>query len=214
VGPPEIFTTRAVLQEPYHAATRPFAIRFNRDAWQIEVLAQLQSARNGLLLNQSDQGEPDQNLPQFSVASFELSAENRLVVLLAEDNRADVLIIEDAIFTYGLPIELHVVKDGEKAFEFIQRAEDDPQAPCPEMLLLDLNLPKRDGKEVLQRLRQSQKCKGIPVMVITPSDSPKDKKEVAQLGATAYFHKPSSYDEFLKIGVALKNLLEQHRFSS
>jgi len=133
----------------------------------------------------------------------------KVVVLLAEDNRADVLIVEESISLYGLPLVLHVVDDGQKAFDFIRRAETDPEAPSPQLLLLDLNLPKRSGREILQRIRQSPKFKDIPVMIITSSDSPKDRKEIAQLGANFYFHKPSSYDEFLKVGGAVKELIEE-----
>ena len=138
----------------------------------------------------------------------------KVVALLAEDNRADALIVEEAISLYGLPIELHVVEDGEKAFKFIDRAENDPQFPCPELLLLDLNLPKRSGLEVLERLRASPLCSDIPVLVITSSNSAKDRKEISRLGASGYFQKPASYDAFLKVGEALKNLLDRYRTES
>ncbi len=159
----------------------------------------------------ADQPRPALESPPFEAESIERSrgTGNKVVALLAEDNRADVLIVEEAISLYGLPIELHVVEDGAKAFEFIARAEGDGQAPCPEMLLLDLNLPKRSGKEVLQRLRQSPRCKEIPVLIITSSNSAKDRKDVAQLGANYYFCKPANYDAFLKVGEALKTILEQ-----
>jgi chemotaxis family two-component system response regulator Rcp1 len=156
-----------------------------------------------------DQTVPEPEPPPFPAETVEKSSKPRVVALLAEDNRADVLIIEEAIALYGLPIDLHVVDDGEKAFALIQRTEVDAEAPCPQILLLDLNLPKRTGKEVLHLVRQSQRCKDIPVLVITSSDSPKDRKEVAELGANYYFRKPSSYDEFLKVGEVLKKLLER-----
>ena len=105
------------------------------------------------------------------------------------------------------------MNDGQKAFDFIQRAEEDPDAPCPQSILLDLNLPKRNGKEILQRVRRSVKCKDVPVIVITSSDSPKDRSETAQLGANEYFCKPSSYTEFLKVGEALRDLLQRYRSS-
>ena len=158
----------------------------------------------------ADQQRAVPESPPFEAESVERPRGNKVVALLAEDNRPDVLLVEEAISLYGLPIELHVVEDGEKAFEFIARAEGHPQAPCPEIVLLDLNLPKRSGKEVLQRLRQSPKCKDIPVLIITSSNSAKDRKEVAQLGANGYFRKPASYDEFLKVGEELKTILE-HR---
>src|SRR5258707_2455319 len=130
----------------------------------------------------SDQEPPGQVLPE-GTAPVGKSPRKNIITLLVEDNRPDVLMIEEAISLYGLPIELHVVDDGAKAFEFIDRAEGDPAAPCPQMLLLDLNLPKRSGKEVLQRLRESAKCKDIPVIVITSSDSERDRKDARELGA-------------------------------
>lgn len=134
----------------------------------------------------------------------------KFVTLLAEDNHADALLIEEAIEAQELPIELHRVSDGQKAFDFIKRAEEDPNAPCPELLLLDLNLPKRSGREVLERVRGSQKCQNIPVLVITSSDSPKERAETAQLGISGYFRKQPSYQEFLKVGTVLKEILRQH----
>jgi CheY-like chemotaxis protein len=74
--------------------------------------------------------------------------------------------------------------------------------------LVDLNLPKRDGFEVLRRLRASGRCKDIPVLVITSSDSPSDLTQAASLGA-GYFRKPPSYDEFLKLGGVLRQVLRE-----
>jgi CheY-like chemotaxis protein len=135
--------------------------------------------------------------------------QRKRVVLLVEDNRADVLLVEEAIDRYELPVELHIVDDGAKAIEFIERAETDPSAPCPEVMLLDLNLPKRSGKEVLQRVRQSEKLNAIPVLVVTSSDAIRDRQELAASGATSYFRKPASYEGFLKVGEILGTLLRE-----
>jgi DNA-binding response OmpR family regulator len=75
------------------------------------------------------------------------------------------------------------------------------------MLILDLNLPKKDGFEVLRWLRSSGRYKGVPVIVVTSSNAPADRAEAERLGA-AYFRKPSAYDEFLKVGPILRRLLE------
>ena len=128
-------------------------------------------------------------------------------LLLAEDNRPDVLLVREAIQMEDLPLELYVAPDGQAAIDFIAQAESSPEAPCPHLLLLDLNLPKRDGFEVLRRLRASEKCKDIPVLIITSSDSPSDQGQAAALGAR-YFRKPPSYDEFLKLGEVLRQLLQ------
>ena len=85
-------------------------------------------------------------------------------------------------------------------------AENDPDAPCPHVLVLDINLPKIDGFEVLRRIRASEKFKNLPVMVVTSSDSPADRRQAAELGAR-YFRKPVTYDEFIKIGAVLRQFM-------
>lgn len=107
-----------------------------------------------------------------------------------------------------LPLDVHLVADGQQAMDFIARAESDPNAPCPHFLLVDINLPKADGFEVLRRLRASEKCKEIPVLVVSSSDSPGDRSQAARLGAD-YFRKPPSYEEYLKLGAVLKGLIEK-----
>ena len=117
--------------------------------------------------------------------------------------------VREAIRKEKLPLEIHVVSDGQEAIEFIERSEVDPNAPCPHFLVIDLNLPKRNGFEVLQRLRASEKCGASPVLVMTSSDSPDDRTRAAQWGA-GYFRKPPSYEEYLKLGAVLKDLLKDH----
>jgi CheY-like chemotaxis protein len=108
----------------------------------------------------------------------------------------------------NLPLEVYLVADGAQAIEFVAAAEKDAAAPFPHLLLLDLNLPKIDGLEVLRRIRSGEKCRDIPVLVVTSSDSPADRSGAAQLGAR-YFRKPVTYDEFVKIGAILRDFLEE-----
>ena len=114
--------------------------------------------------------------------------------------------MREAIRRENLPLEVHLAPDGQRAIEFIAKAEEDPDAPIPQFLLLDLNLPKVDGFDVLRRLRASEKFKTTPVLVVSSSDSPSDRSQAAALGA-GYFRKPPSYEEFLKLGAVLKQLL-------
>jgi len=114
--------------------------------------------------------------------------------------------VREAILLEDLPFDIHVAADGQEAIDFIARAEMQGDFPCPHFLLLDLNLPKKDGFEVLRRLRASSVCKGIPVLIITSSDAPGDLTRATELGA-AYFRKPPSYDEYLKLGGVLKQML-------
>lgn len=131
-----------------------------------------------------------------------------LIALLAEDNPADVLLIEEAIELYKLPIRLHVVRDGELAVNYFKAAETDQSVPCPSLLILDLNLPKLSGKEVLQRVRSGVKCRNIPVLIITSSHSSVEREQLEMLGADRYFRKPHDYEQFLEIGLLLQELIE------
>jgi len=129
---------------------------------------------------------------------------------VAEDNLPDAIIVREAIKKEKLPVEVYIAADGQKALEFFQRAESDARAPTPCALLLDLNLPKVDGFEVLHAVRASRQFKEIPILVMTSSDSPADRNEAARLGA-GYFRKPVTYAEFLKIGASIRELLQENK---
>lgn len=123
-------------------------------------------------------------------------------ILLAEDNPADVYLIEEALREHNLPFQITVAEDGEAALRMIVAGEIEP-----DLILLDLNMPKRSGAEVLSRLRSDDKSGRVPVIVLTSSDSPTDREEVLRLGATQYIRKPTGLDEFLQIGATIKTLL-------
>jgi len=106
----------------------------------------------------------------------------------------------------NLPLNVYLVPNSERALDFMAQAEKDAAAPVPHLLLLDLNLPKIDGLEVLRKIRASDKFNRIPVLVVTSSDSPADRNGAASLGA-GYFRKPVTYDEFAKIGGILRQFL-------
>jgi two-component system, chemotaxis family, response regulator Rcp1 len=131
-----------------------------------------------------------------------------LQIVLIEDAEADVFLVREALALGGLNFSLRVLDDGEKAVEFIEKVEESETEPCPQLVLLDLNLPKKSGTQVLERMRQSQRCGHVPVIVLTSSDSPKDKEQTARLGANQYFRKPSRLAEFLKLGEIVKELLK------
>jgi CheY-like chemotaxis protein len=104
--------------------------------------------------------------------------------------------------------------DGEKAVDFIDEIDRDAGELCPHLLLLDLNLPKKSGAQVLQHVKQSRRLRNVPVVVLTSSDSPRDKDQAAQLGATRYFRKPSRLAEFMKLGELVRDLLGIQRSSA
>jgi two-component system, chemotaxis family, response regulator Rcp1 len=131
------------------------------------------------------------------------------LLLLVEDNGADVFLVEQALEFFQVPLRLEVAEDGEVACQYFEKADQDSSIPCPRVLLLDLNLPKRSGADVLEQVRKSNRCRNVPVVVLTSSDSPEDRQRAASLGADRYFRKPTSYREFLQIGAVLNEVLNE-----
>jgi chemotaxis family two-component system response regulator Rcp1 len=121
-----------------------------------------------------------------------------------------VFLIREAIAARHLNIDMTVFEDGEEAINLIADLDSNEAAPCPQLVLLDLNLPKTDGFSVLEALRRSRRCAGIPVIVMTSSAAQTDKNRSAALGANDYFQKPSGYDEFLKIGDIVARQLDEN----
>ena len=80
---------------------------------------------------------------------------------------------------------------------------DNHSVPCPDVILLDLNLPRHDGKAVLARIRNSPVCGHVPVVVVTSSNAPEDQADAARLGASKYFHKSIDYDETMRLGALI-----------
>jgi DNA-binding response OmpR family regulator len=129
-------------------------------------------------------------------------------ILLIEDAEPDVFLVREALKSAGLDFRLTVLDDGEKAIQFIDALDRSGNQVCPQVILLDLNLPRCSGDEILGHIRNSDRCKNIPVLVITSSDSPRDKVNVFSLGASIYFRKPSRLDEFLRLGPLVRELVE------
>ena len=130
-------------------------------------------------------------------------------ILVVEDNRADVFLIREAVEGAHLDLDLHVVHDGDKAIRFLEEAEHDPMAPAPDLVILDINLPKRSGRDVVRRMREGLRCGRALVVVVTSSDSERDREEMGKFGINAYFRKPSEYASFMKLGELIQVLLNQ-----
>ena len=129
-------------------------------------------------------------------------------LLLVEDSPADVYLVREAMTREGLKFQLAVADNGETAIDILNRVDADPKEAAPGLLLLDLNVPRKNGTQVLDRLRQSSRCGGIPVIMISSSDSPTDRRRAFELGVTEYFRKPSSLGEFMALGKMVRRLLE------
>jgi DNA-binding response OmpR family regulator len=128
-------------------------------------------------------------------------------LLIAEDNAADVGLIRLALRHYGLGFDVRVVNDGEEAIRFIEGVEADLTAPCPALAVLDLNLPRIGGDEILRRVRRSAKWHRVPVIVMSSSLATRDREEALMWGASAYFTKPSELEKFLELGAVIKDAL-------
>ncbi len=129
-------------------------------------------------------------------------------ILLVEDNAGDVLLIKESLKEHGLTGDLSVVSDGERALLFINEIDSDDGLPCPGLIILDLNIPKRNGREVLKRIRESSsRCNNVPVVILSSSNAPVDREETARLGANRYICKPSSLTQFMEVGALLKETL-------
>jgi chemotaxis family two-component system response regulator Rcp1 len=117
-------------------------------------------------------------------------------VLLVEDSPGDVRLTQEALREVDAALDLHVAVDGAKAISFLRRQGIHAHAPRPDLILLDLNLPKKDGREVLAEIKQDNDLKTIPTVVLTTSDAEADISVVYQLRANCYLTKPVEFDAF------------------
>jgi CheY-like chemotaxis protein len=134
-------------------------------------------------------------------------------ILLAEDNPADVFLIRIALEEHGVDVPLQVAADGREVLQILFQQET-PNIDQLRLIILDLNLPRHDGIEILQRLRETEQLARIPVVVLTSSDSPRDRIVASQLGAARYLRKPSNLDQFLSLGAVFKEILGQSNYET
>jgi chemotaxis family two-component system response regulator Rcp1 len=120
-------------------------------------------------------------------------------ILLVEDNPGDVRLTMEALRDGKVRNRLHVVDDGEKAMAFLRRQGGYPTAPRPDVILLDLNLPRKDGREVLTEIKQDPDLKRIPVVVLTSSEAEQDILRAYNLHANCYITKPVDLEKFLAV---------------
>ncbi len=130
-------------------------------------------------------------------------------ILVIEDNPGDALLLKEAIKIINVFHELYIVKDGEEAMNFLYRKAEYEQAPRPDLIFLDLNLPKKDGREVLFEIKSKEELKQIPVVVLTSSQREEDISICYSLHANSYLNKPIDLDQFFKI----MKLIEEYWFT-
>ena len=126
-------------------------------------------------------------------------------ILLVEDNPGDVDLAREALGNSKMHNTLHVVGDGEAAMAFLRRTGKYTGAPCPDLVLLDLNLPKKDGREVLAEMKSDKDLKRIPVVVLTTSKADEDILSSYDLHANCFITKPIELNQFIKVVQAIED---------
>ncbi|HEX3591498.1 MAG TPA: response regulator [Pseudonocardiaceae bacterium] len=120
-------------------------------------------------------------------------------ILMVEDDEGDVLMAREAFEHYKIRNRLHVVKDGDEALRYLRRTDEYAEAARPGLILLDLNLPRRDGRVVLAELKEDPDLRVIPVVVLTTSDAEEDIVRSYSLHANAYVQKPVDFERFIDV---------------
>lgn len=119
-------------------------------------------------------------------------------ILLVEDSPADILLTREAFEQNKIMNTVHVVEDGIQAMDFLYRRGDHASAPRPDLILLDLNLPRKNGREVLAEIKADPDLKTIPIVVLTTSSADEDILRAYNLNANSYVVKPVGFDNFME----------------
>ena len=126
-------------------------------------------------------------------------------ILLVEDNEGDIMLIKEALEDAKILVELSVLKDGKEAIDYLGNRSEDQCADLPDLLLLDINLPKRNGHEVLKYIKENENLKHIPVTMFTTSSSEMDVNLSYSNYANCYITKPVDLNSYLKVVATLVN---------
>ena len=123
----------------------------------------------------------------------------RLMLLLVEDSRADARLIMEVFKEEKVAVDIEVVRDGEQAMDFLFKRGEYSTAATPNLILLDLNLPKKDGREVLEEVKKDAELSSIPIIILTTSQSEEDVIKSYKLHASCYVTKPIDLEHFVKV---------------
>lgn len=126
-------------------------------------------------------------------------------LLLIEDNSGDILLTKEAFEEINFTENLSVVTDGESALDYLYKRGRYEEVTTPDLIILDLNIPRIDGKEILQKLKNDNDLKRIPIIVLSTSKSEKDIKACYDLQANCYLIKPVDFEQFLEIVIYIRD---------
>lgn len=130
-------------------------------------------------------------------------------ILLVEDNPADIRLTREALKEAGREVHLNVAVDGVSALQYLHATGSSPDKPRPDLILLDLNLPKKNGREVLAEMKSDPDLRTIPVVVLTTSSSDEDILASYDLHANCYVHKPMELDDFIEVILSIQSFWYQ-----
>ena len=130
---------------------------------------------------------------------------NPIEILLVEDNPGDIRLTQEVLKEGKVQNTLSIVENGVQAISFLRKENEYQDAPTPDLILLDLNLPKKDGREVLLDIKNDPELKKIPVVVLTTSQSEEDILKVYDLNANCYISKPVDFGQFIDVVKSIEN---------
>ena len=132
------------------------------------------------------------------------------IILLAEDNQDDVILMKRALQRAGLMNPIHVVEDGSEAIDYLKGAVDAKSSgyPIPLLICLDINMPRMDGFQVLRWIREQKALEEIPVVIISQSENKPDINRATHLGANSYLVKPANFDGLVKMMSTVRQILQ------
>jgi CheY-like chemotaxis protein len=131
-------------------------------------------------------------------------------ILLAEDNSGDAELVRMALIEHDVDCTLRVICDGAQAITLLESLDTDPTTQALDLLLVDMNLPKRSGEDILKCLRSTRSCAKTPVIIMSGSAAGLVEEEATRHPAMIYFKKPSTLDEFMQLGSIVRNVLEKN----
>ena len=134
-----------------------------------------------------------------------MTSNRNISILLVEDNLGDIRLTREALKESKISNSLHVVRDGVETFAFLRKEGIFKDVPRPDIIFLDLNLPKKDGREVLSEIKQNEDFKSIPVIILTSSYEEQDILKSYNLQDNCYIKKPLDLDQFIKIVKSISN---------
>jgi CheY-like chemotaxis protein len=137
-----------------------------------------------------------------------MAGTKRFQIVVAEDNHADIALVREALKTHGVDSELVVISDGAEVIRYFRGLDLNSHSLAPDLILLDMHLPKYDGEEILSALRSTERIAQTPVVVMTSSQAPEFEKVAQKHAALHYFKKPTTWEQFSELGIIVRRLLE------